>query len=185
MEKLKLKEYLDAEISVLKDLHGIRWIIRFLDAMLYYPEYNAIFLLRFCYVYLNARGIIGLLRKHYNRVLVNRYGIYFNMSSQSVIGVGLKLPHPSSIIFGSGVKIGDNCVIYQNVTLGAKKRDPKIPKGHFKYPIIGDNCIIYAGAVIIGEIHIADGSQIGANSVLLTDTEKDSIYAGVPAKRIG
>ena len=181
--KYKLKEYLDAEIPLLRGKKGIRKLYLFLRAMRYQPGYHAIFLLRFCYVYSEAKGIHKYLRIKYNRELVNKYGIFYSPDSSTSIGIGLSLPHPSSIVFGTGVVIGDNCVIYQNVTFGAKKRADKNAPEEERYPVIGDNCIFYAGSIIIGPVYVADGTQVGANAVLMTDTEKSSIYAGIPATR--
>ncbi len=183
MEKLKLKDYLDVEIPLLRGRRGIKRILAFRNAMLYSPAHNAIFLIRYCYTNMDATGIRNLLKKRFRRILINRYGIYLGIGKENTIGIGLKLPHPSSIVIGEGVNIGDNCVIYQNVTLGAKKRDG-LAKDN-AYPQIGNNCVFYAGSVIIGPIHVGDNTSVGANSVLMTDTECNSVYAGVPAARKG
>lgn len=183
MEKLKLKDYLDVEIPYLQGGKGIRRIKDFLALMLFNPEYNAIFLLRYCYTNMEATGFRKLLRNRFNRLLINRYGIYLNIRKENTIGLGLKLPHPNSIVIGEGVNIGDNCVIYQNVTIGAKKRGAW--KEENAYPQIGNNCVLYAGSVIIGPIRVGDNTSVGANAVLITDTECNSIYAGIPATKKG
>lgn len=180
--KFKLNEYLNAEIPGIQGKTGVTRIISFLKEMRYNPSSNAIFLLRYCYVYQEARGIRKYLKMHYHRLLVNRYGIYMNVNKNGSIGKGLFLPHPTSIVFGDGVNIGNNCIIYQNVTFGAKKRDQDNIDEQ-RYPQIGNDCVFYAGASIVGAIHVADGTQVGANAVLISDTEKYSIYAGVPAVR--
>lgn len=120
--KSKLKEYLDAEIPEIRGKTGIVRLVSFFKEMRYNPSSNAIFLLRYCYVHQESKGIRKCLRMHYNRLLVNRYGIYLNLNNEGTIGKGLFLPHPTSIVFGDGVNIGENCIIYQNVTFGAKKR---------------------------------------------------------------
>ena len=80
------------------------------------------------------------------------------------------------IIIPEGVtKIGNNCLLHQNVTLGDKKSGR---------PTIGDNCVIYAGATIIGDINIGNNCIIGANSVVLNSFPDNSIIAGVPARKI-
>lgn len=183
--KSELAEYLEYEIHELRNTKGIKKVYAFIRSMLYSPSANAIFLLRYCYVNREAKGIRKLLAKHCRRKLVNRYGIHFNLGVNSYIGRGLFLPHPCSIIFGEGVCLGKNCIVYQNVTFGAKRRNAKPDKDGRLYPIAGDNCIFYAGAVVIGPIHIGNGTQVGANSVLITGTENDSIYAGVPAIKKG
>ena len=180
--KSKLREYLDAEIPGLKDMQGLPRLIFFLKSMRYDPSSNAVFLLRYCDVYQMARGFKKLLCMHYKRLLVNRYGIFFNLNNDSHIGKGLFLPHPTSIVFVAGVNLGENCVVYQNVTFGAKKRGGG-ENDKNGYPQVGNNCIFYAGSSIIGSIKIKDGTQVGANSVLLCNTEESSVYAGVPAKR--
>ena len=183
MEKLKLKDYLDAEIPSLRGRKGIKRICAFLKVMLFSPEYYAIFLLRYCYINMEATGFRKLLRIRFNRLLIHRYGIYCNIRKENTIGLGLKLPHPNTIVIGSGVNIGDNCVIYQNVTIGAKKRGAWKEEG--AYPQIGNNCVLYAGSVIIGPIQVRDNTSVGANAVLISDTECNSIYAGIPATRKG
>ena len=52
-----------------------------------------------------------------------------------------------------------------------------------EYPEIEDNCTIYTGAVVIGSIIVRDNTVIGANSVLMDNTEPNSLYVGLPAIR--
>ncbi len=93
----------------------------------------------------------------------------------------VKFPHPVGIVIGMRVELGNNCVIYQNVTIGTKDTfDPK----NAKYPVIEDDVTIYPNSVIIGDIKIGKGAMIGAGSVVLNDVEAYSVVAGVPAKRI-
>ncbi len=93
----------------------------------------------------------------------------------------IQIMHPTGIVIGSKVKLGNNIKIWQNVTIGAKSFENWENQG---YPQIGDNCIIYAGAVIIGDIKVGENCIIGANSVVLDDCEPNSIYVGIPAKKI-
>ncbi|MDX9972399.1 MAG: serine O-acetyltransferase [FCB group bacterium] len=81
------------------------------------------------------------------------------------------------IVIHSDASIGDNCWISQNVTIGRKGSDKRVP-------VIGNNVYIGAGAVIVGEIEIGDNSIIGANSFLNISVPPGSLVAGVPAKII-
>ena len=180
--KYSLTEYLNEEIPILKGKNGIRRILALIKARAFNPSYDALFMLRFCYVNHERKGFWKFLRILYKLKLVKKYGIYFNVRSDSNIGLGLVLPHPSSIVFGAGVNIGDHCIIYQNVTFGAKKigcAGSEISA----YPRIGNHCTFYAGAVVIGPVTVRDGTQVGANAVLLSDTDENGMYAGVPAIR--
>lgn len=79
------------------------------------------------------------------------------------------------VVISSEAKIGDNCVIYQHVTIGAGKDG---------YPTIGNNVTIYSNTVIIGNIKIGDNTIIGACSFVNTDVPANTVYAGVPARSL-
>jgi len=93
----------------------------------------------------------------------------------------VKFPHPIGIVIGFNVELGDDCIIYQNVTIGTKDSADQV---HAKYPVIGDRVTIYPNCVIVGDIKIGDGATIGAGSVVISDVEPYSVVAGVPAKKI-
>jgi serine O-acetyltransferase len=83
------------------------------------------------------------------------------------------LPHgPIGIFISNGAKIGSNCVIFHQVTIGSNTVSDSKHKG---YPTIGDNCYIGAGAKIIGNVKIGDNVRIGANCVVVEDVESNSV----------
>ena len=69
--------------------------------------------------------------------------------------------------------MGDNCLIYQNVTIGEVNR---------KAPVIGDNCLIGAGAVLIGDIKIGSFVKIGAGAVVNTDIPDHCTVVSQPVR---
>ena len=76
-------------------------------------------------------------------------------------------PHgPSGVFISQGAKIGKNCVIFQQVTIGSNML--KDSKG-FGAPTIGDDVYIGAGARIIGNVRIGNQCRIGANCVVTRD----------------
>lgn len=85
--------------------------------------------------------------------------------------------HYSCIIIG-GVTIGDNCVIYQGVTLGYAGRG-----GRGGGPTIGNNCVLAAGCKIVGPIHIGNNVFVGANAVVAKDIP-DQAVVGTPLGQI-
>jgi serine O-acetyltransferase len=89
------------------------------------------------------------------------------------LGGGLLLPHPNGIVIHPDVVIGPNCLIFQQVTLGANDRG---------VPIIGGHVDIGAGAKVIGKIKIGEHVRIGANSVVVHDVPDGATVVGIPAK---
>lgn len=84
------------------------------------------------------------------------------------------LPHGITGIFVShGAKIGKNCMILQNVTIGSSKG---------KAPIIGDDCVIGAGASIIGGIKIGNNCNIGANCTVFKDVPDNTTVVCQPPR---
>lgn len=87
------------------------------------------------------------------------------------------LPHGlNGIIVSQYAKIGKNCTIYHQVTIGSK--EDKFA------PVIGDNVIIYPHAIIIGGINIGNNAVIGAGAVVTKDVPENAVVAGNPAKVI-
>ena len=90
------------------------------------------------------------------------------------IAGGLLITHPNGIVMHADVKIGPNCLIFQQVTIGSK--DDSRP------PTIGGHVDIGAGAKVLGEINIGNHAKIGANAVVLIDVPESRSAVGVPAK---
>ena len=89
------------------------------------------------------------------------------------IAGGLLLPHPNGVVIHSDVEIGPNCLIFQQVTLGAR---------HGRVPRIGGHVDIGAGAKLLGGIVVGDDAVIGANAVVLDDVPAGATVIGIPAK---
>lgn len=95
---------------------------------------------------------------------------------------GTNFPHPVGIVISRYVKMGTNCVIYQNVTLGRGDFPYERDVSQEEYPQVGNNVIIYSGACVVGSVKIGDNAVIGANAVVLNDVPAGAVAAGVPAK---
>ena len=92
----------------------------------------------------------------------------------NVFGAGISLPHRGTLVINSQTKIGENCRIHVGVNIGAHKE---------KAPRIGNNVYIGPGAIIFGDIEIADNITIGANATVNKSfTTPNVTIAGTPAK---
>ncbi len=93
------------------------------------------------------------------------------------IGKGLFIDHGSGVVIGETAIIGDNCLIYQGVTLGGTGKD----KGK-RHPTLGNNVMVGSGARVLGPFTVGDNAKIAANAVVLEEVPANSTAVGVPAK---
>jgi serine O-acetyltransferase len=90
------------------------------------------------------------------------------------IGGGLLIPHPNGIVVHPEAKIGVNCLIFQQVTIGTRVRPGA--------PVIEGHVDIGAGAKILGPIRVGAHASVGANAVALSDVPARTAAIGIPAK---
>jgi serine O-acetyltransferase len=124
------------------------------------------------YFYTHHMKVIGLYIMH--RVKIKR-GIEIHPAC--IIGKNLLIDHGIGVVIGETTIIGDNCVIYQGVTLGGTGKE----KGK-RHPTIGNYVMIGAGAKILGNIYIGDNVKIGANAVVLNNIEPLNTVVGCKGK---
>lgn len=106
---------------------------------------------------------------------VRKTGIEIHPGAQ--IGKGFFIDHGNGVIIGETTIIGDNCTLYQGVTLGGTGKE------HGKrHPTLGNNVMVGAGAKILGSCTIGDNSKIGAGSVVLSEVPAGSTVVGVPGR---
>jgi len=84
------------------------------------------------------------------------------------------MPHPNGIVIHSKARIGPNCLIFHQVTIGSRE-------GEKALPVIGGDVNIGAGAKILGNVRIGDHANIGANAVVLKDVPAGKTAVGIPA----
>ena len=93
------------------------------------------------------------------------------------IGKGLFIDHGMGVVIGETTEIGDNCTIYQGVTLGGTGKD-----SGKRHPTLGSNIMVGAGAKVLGPLTIGDNSKVAAGAVVLADIPEHSTAVGVPAR---
>ena len=91
------------------------------------------------------------------------------------LGGGLMIPHPNGIVIHPDAEVGPNCLIFQQVTIGAS---------HGGVPRLGGHVDIGAGAKVIGRVSIGNHAKVGANAVVNTDVPEGTTAVGIPARII-
>lgn len=127
-----------------------------------------------------------IMRKIIHIYLLNK-GI--DIPEEVIIGKNVKFPHNSfGTVIHPNTIIEDNVKIYQNVTIGRADVEKQYDESEFESIIIKKGAILCAGCKIIckkGTLVIEENTIVGANSVLNKSTNKNEIWAGIPAKKIG
>ena len=95
----------------------------------------------------------------------------------ATIGRGLVIDHGAAVVIGETAEIGDNCTLYQGVTLGGTGKDTGK-----RHPTLGNNVLVGAGAKVLGPFKVGDNAKIAANAVVLKEIPSGCTAVGIPAK---
>lgn len=144
-----------------------------LSVLLLYPGVHAIIYHRIAHwFYLRKCFFISRLISQWARLAT---GIEIHPGAQ--IGKRLVIDHGMGIVIGETTIIGDDCLLYQGVTLGGSGKE----KGK-RHPTLGNNVLVGAGAKVLGSFKVGDNARIAANAVVLNEIPDHATAVGVPAK---
>lgn len=144
-----------------------------LEVLLLYPGVHALLAYRLAH---------GLYKKehYFSARAISQTARFFTgieIHPGATIGKGLMIDHGMGVVIGETAEIGDNCTLYQGVTLGGTGKD--VGKRH---PTIGNNVMVGAGAKVLGPFKIGDNTKIAANAVVLEEIPESCTAVGIPAK---
>ncbi|MBN1212432.1 MAG: serine acetyltransferase [candidate division Zixibacteria bacterium] len=137
-----------------------------------YPGFQALFFHRFIHVMYNLKipFIPRLLSE------INRFFTGVEIHPGARIGAGCFIDHGHGIVIGETTIIGNNCVLFHNVTLGGTGKH--VGKRH---PTLGDNVYVGTGAILLGPIKVGNNVKIGANTFLyMVDIPDNCTVVGTP-----
>lgn len=144
-----------------------------LEIFLLYPGVHAVLWHRAAHwLYLHHRHFLARWISQHAR---NRTGIEIHPGA--TIGRRLVIDHGMGIVIGETAVIGDDCLLYQGVTLGGTGKD----QGK-RHPTLGNNVMVGAGAKILGPFRVGDNSRIAAGAVVLEEIPPNSTAVGAPAR---
>lgn len=108
---------------------------------------------------------------------ISRFFTGIEIHPGATIGKGFFIDHGMGVVIGETAVIGDNCLIYQGVTLGGTGKD----KGK-RHPTLGNNVMVGSGAKVLGPFRVGDNVKIAANAVVLEAIPDNCTAVGVPAR---
>lgn len=143
------------------------------EVIFLYPGFHAVLLHRLAHTLYKCklRFIPRLISQ------LSRFITKIEIHPGATIGKGLLIDHGCGVVIGETTVIGDDCTIYQGVTLGGTGKETGK-----RHPTLGNNVMVGSGAKILGPFKVGDNSKIAANAVVLSEVEPDSTCVGVPAR---
>ena len=146
-----------------------------LNVIINYPGVHAMFCYRinhFLWTKLHLKLLARLLSQ------VARFLTGIEIHPGATIGKRLFIDHGMGVVIGETTIIGDDCVLYQGVTLGGVGTGEHKVKRH---PTLLNNVMVSAGAKVIGDVTVSNNSIVGAQTVVLKDVPDNCTVVGVPA----
>ena len=144
-----------------------------LEVILLYPGFHILVYHRIAHwLYRHKRFFLARWVSQHGR---RRTGIEIHPGA--TIGHRLVIDHGMGIIIGETAEIGDDCLLYQGVTLGGTGKD----KGK-RHPTLGNNVLVGSGAKVLGPFTVGDNARIAAGAVVLGEVPPGCTAVGVPAR---
>ena len=148
-----------------------------LEVVLCYPGFQALLCYRLAHFLWERRWhLAGRLVSHFGRCATG-----IEIHPGAVIGKRLFIDHGMGVVIGETAEIGDDCTLYQDVTLGGTS----LERGQKRHPTLGNDVIVSAGAQVLGPFRVGNGARIGAQAVVLKEVPEGATMVGIPARPVG
>lgn len=145
-----------------------------LEVLLCYPGLHALFMQRIAHgFWVRGWRTLGRFISHIGRFLT---GIEIHPGAK--IGRRVFIDHGMGVVIGETAEVGDDCTIYQGVTLGGTS----LVKGSKRHPTLGKGVIIGAYAQVLGGFTVGDGARVGSNAVVVKSVPANATAVGNPAR---
>jgi serine O-acetyltransferase len=144
-----------------------------LEIVLCYPGFHAVLLHRMAHwLYLRKATLAARLVNQASRFLTG-----IDIHPGATIGRRFFIDHGMGVVIGETAEIGDDVLIYQNVTLGGTGKE----RGK-RHPTLGDHVVVGAGAKVLGNIRLGNHVKVGAGSVVIKPVPDYSTVVGIPGR---
>ncbi len=156
------------------------WNMKIFRSESYYTYRFLLHLRKYEYLVKQKTTLLMKFRRMWNLMQYSKYAKECGfVIGDGVLGEGVTFYHRGNIIINPNARVGDGCIFHGSCCIGNSH------PGETKCPVLGKNVDIGYGAVILGDIHIADNVVIGANAVVTKSFEESGIViAGAPARKI-
>jgi len=150
-----------------------------LEVVLCYPGFQVLLFHRIGHWLWQRRWhLAGRFISHLGRILTA-----IDIHPGAKIGHRLFIDHGIGVVVGETAEIGDDCTLYQGVTLGGTRPSAE-QAGQKRHPTIGNGVIISSNAQILGPFKVGDGARIGAGAIVLKEVPDGATMVGNPARQV-
>jgi serine O-acetyltransferase len=155
------------------------------EVFLCYPGFHAILFYRVAHRFWQTKNKICRLAAR----SISQFGRFLTgieIHPGAKIGSRLFIDHGLGVVIGETAEIGDDCVLYQGVTLGAQAaaRMGALSRDTKRHPTLGNSVVVGSGAQILGGFTVGNNVQVASGSILLKEVPDDCIVVGVPGRVI-
>ncbi len=141
-----------------------------------YPGLHALLMHRFAHwCWTHGLRWLGRFTSHMARFFTG-----IEIHPGATIGRRVFIDHGMGVVIGETAEIGDECTIYQGVTLGGTS----LYKGEKRHPTLGRGVVVSAGAKVLGGFTVGDGARVGSNAVVIKPVPAGATAVGIPARII-
>lgn len=111
---------------------------------------------------------------------VGRWATGIEIHPGAIIGQRVFIDHGMGVVIGETAEVGDDCTIYQGVTLGGTS----LYRGAKRHPTLGAGVVVGAGAKVLGGFTVGAGAKIGSNAVVVKEVPAGATVVGIPGRII-
>jgi serine O-acetyltransferase len=145
-----------------------------LEVVTCYPGLHAIWVHRMAHrLWSSGWYWLGRFTSHLGRIFTG-----IEIHPGATIGRRVFIDHGHGVVIGETAVVGDDCTIYQGVTLGGTR----LYKGQKRHPTLGKGVVVGAGAQVLGGFEVGDGARIGSNAVVIKPVPAGATAVGNPAR---
>ena len=139
-----------------------------------YPGLHAIWIHRIAHwCWTHGLQWLGRFTSHLGRWLTG-----IEIHPAVVVGRRVFIDHGMGVVIGETAEVGDDCTIYQGVTLGGTS----LYRGTKRHPTLGKSVVVGAGAKVLGGFAVGDGANIGSNAVVVKEVPAGATVVGIPGR---
>jgi serine O-acetyltransferase len=139
-----------------------------------YPGLHAVYIHKLArWFWTHGLRWLGRITSHFGRWVTG-----IEIHPGAIIGRRVFIDHGMGVVIGETAEVGDDCTIYQGVTLGGTT----LYRGTKRHPTLGAGAVIGAGAKVLGGFTVGAGAKVGSNAVVVKEVPAGATVVGIPGR---